>query len=155
MIVAFTGHRPDKLGGYEIPNPTYNHVIKQLTFVLKGLQPKLAITGMAQGVDTWAAELCVKLEIPYIAAIPFEGQEKFWPTASKEKYRMLLDKAKRIHVVSPGSYTVEKMYERNKWMVQNCKKLIAIWDGSKGGTAHCVKYAKNLKREIILIDPKE
>ena len=31
--------------------------------------------------------------------------------------------------------------------------LIAVWDGSKGGTANCVRYMKKLGKEIIRIDP--
>ena len=31
--------------------------------------------------------------------------------------------------------------------------LIAVWDGSSGGTANCIKYAKNMNKNIIHIDP--
>lgn len=49
MIVAFTGHRPNKLGGYFEPNPVAIRVKKFLREELEKLNPDRAITGMAQG----------------------------------------------------------------------------------------------------------
>lgn len=50
MIVAFTGHRPDKLGGYKLPNPTYVKVCQQIETKLVELKPEKIISGMALGV---------------------------------------------------------------------------------------------------------
>jgi hypothetical protein len=30
MILSGTGHRPNKLSGYNIPNPTYNYVCSEI-----------------------------------------------------------------------------------------------------------------------------
>lgn len=84
MIVAFTGYRPDKLGGYKLPNPTYLHVFQQIEKSLKELQPQKVISGMALGVDQWAANIAHRLGIPFIAAVPFLGQEKAWPVPSQK-----------------------------------------------------------------------
>lgn len=46
------------------------------------------------------------------------------------------------------------MQNRNKKMVDACDKLIAIFDGTNGGTANCVNYAKYINKEIIIINPK-
>ncbi len=40
-------------------------------------------------------------------------------------------------------------------MVNNCDMLIAVWDGSDGGTANCVKYAQSKGVDIRIINPKE
>lgn len=32
-------------------------------------------------------------------------------------------------------------------------KVIAVWDGTKGGTGNCVKYAEKCGKEIIRIEP--
>jgi len=40
-------------------------------------------------------------------------------------------------------------------MVDNCDKLVAVWDGTKGGTSHCVGYAKKQGKEIIRINPED
>lgn len=154
MIVAFTGHRPDKLGGYKLPNDTYIKVCRDIDKALRELKPDKVITGMALGVDQWAAMIAYKLKIPFIAAIPFENQESNWPEKSQRAYRLLRKLAIEEVIVSPGSYSIDKMQTRNVWMVDNCNKLIAVWDGSKGGTSNCVKYAESIDRDIYYINPR-
>jgi uncharacterized phage-like protein YoqJ len=51
-------------------------------------------------------------------------------------------------LVSPGGYAAHKMHVRNKWMVNKCNKVLALWDGSKGGTGNCVSYALSVDRPI-------
>ncbi|HEY5268438.1 MAG TPA: SLOG family protein [Candidatus Saccharimonadales bacterium] len=155
MIVAFTGHRPDKLGGYKLPNPTYIKVCREIDKALKELKPEKVITGMALGVDQWAANIAHKLHIPYLAAIPFENQECKWPEASQRIFRILRKLASEEVIVSEGEYAAHKMQVRNEWMVDHCDVLIAIWDGSKGGTGNCVEYAKSVNKKIIYINPKD
>lgn len=109
MIVAFTGHRPDKLGGYKVPNPTYIHVCQQIEKVLKELKPERVISGMALGVDQWAAYVAHRLEIPFTAAVPFVGQEKAWPQSSQKTYHKLLELALETVVVCDGEYSRQKI----------------------------------------------
>lgn len=154
MIVSFTGHRPSKLGGYILPNPTYLHVCREIDKALQELKPEKIITGMALGVDQWAANIAIRLGIPFIAAVPFVGQEKAWPQASQKIFNKLLEKAAEVVIVSEGEYSAYKMQIRNEWMVDRADKIIAIWDGSKGGTGNCVEYAKSKGKEIFYIDPR-
>ena len=154
MIVSFTGHRPDKLGGYKLPNPTYSFVCQRIEETLRDLRPTKVVSGMALGVDQWAAHIAHKLGIPFIAAVPFEGQDRVWPAASRAIYKKLIELASEVVIVTPGGYSSAKMQARNEWMVNYCDKLIAIWDGTSGGTGNCVKYAQSLNKEIIFIDPR-
>lgn len=158
MIVAFTGHRPDKLPdkktGYKLPNPTYLHVCQQIEKILKELKPEKIISGMALGVDQWAANIAIRLNIPFVAAVPFVGQEKAWPQTSQKIFNKLIEKAAEVVIVSEGGYAAYKMQIRNEWMVDNCNKLIAVWDQSPGGTGNCVNYAKSKNKDIIFIDPR-
>lgn len=155
MIVSFTGHRPDKLGGYKLPNPTYISVCQKIEAALKELKPEKCISGMALGIDSWAANICIKLGIPFIAAIPFIGQEAIWPEASQKTYRLLLSKAENQHIVSEGGYSAHKLQIRNEWMVDQCDLLLAVWDQTPGGTANCVKYAQSKNKEINYINPRD
>jgi uncharacterized phage-like protein YoqJ len=109
---------------------------------------------MALGVDQWAAHIAYKLGIPFLAAIPFEGQEKAWPKQSQLTFHLLLKMAKEKVIVSEGGYSAYKMQVRNEWMVDRCDKLIAIWDGTPGGTGNCVQYANSKNKEIIFINPR-
>ena len=158
-VIAFTGHRPDKLPnketGYKLPNPTYIHVCQQIEKHLKELQPEKIISGMALGVDQWAANIAIKLHIPFLAAIPFIDQEKAWPASSQKTYHNLLSKATEKVIVCEGGYAAYKMQTRNCWMVDRCDKLIAVWDGTPGGTGNCINYAKSINKKIIYIDPKK
>lgn len=153
MIIAFTGHRPDKLGGYKLPNPTYIKVCSAIDAALQEFKPEKIISGMALGVDQWAANIAIKLNIPFIAAIPFAGQEGKWPESSQKTFRALLNKAAEQVIVSPGAYEPAKLQVRNEWMVDRCDLLIAVWDGTKGGTGNCVEYAKGVNKDIFRIDP--
>lgn len=154
MTVAFTGHRPDKLGGYLVPNKIYNFVCSRIKETLIELRPSKIITGMALGVDQWAANIAIELSIPFIAAVPFDGQERAWPDHSQEFYHSLLKNAEEKIVISKGSYAAYKMQVRNKWMVDHCDILVAVWDGSNGGTKNCVNYAESIGKKIVFINPK-
>jgi uncharacterized phage-like protein YoqJ len=153
MIVAFTGHRPQKLGGFKLPNLIYINVCQQIDKVLKELKPEKVISGMALGVDQWAASISYKLGIPFIAAVPFIGQESVWATESKKIYNKLLAKAVEKVIVSDGEYSAQKLQIRNEWLCNHSDILLAIFDGSPGGTANCIKYAKSINMKIIIINP--
>jgi uncharacterized phage-like protein YoqJ len=157
MKIAFTGHRPDKLGSYDNSTNKHNSFIENLKvlFDSSNFKDPIIISGMALGIDTWAVEFAIKENIPFISYIPFEGQERLWPQESQEQYHDLLLKAIDIKIISKGSYASWKMQKRNKAMVDDCDLLIAVWDGSTGGTANCVSYAKSIKKQILYINPKD
>ena len=53
------------------------------------------ITGMSRGVDTWAAEIVLKLrrkhrDIKLICAIPYPEFDQKWITKDKRKYKKIL-----------------------------------------------------------------
>lgn len=140
QVIAATGHRPDKLGGYN--KLVDRNILIVATMHLKLNMPRVVISGMALGWDQAVAEAAINLKIPFVAALPFAGQEGKWPGIAKKRYRDLLQQAERVDVVSPGYFEHWKMQKRNEWMVDHCTELMALWDGSyHGGTAHCLDYA--------------
>lgn len=146
--VAFTGHRPGKLGGYgesELGNRVRNALRSTLIDLRRMAEHSkrhlTAMSGMALGVDQWAAEACVEYGIPFIAALPCRAQERTWPLEARKKYASLLEKASEVVYVTDGAYTLRCLDQRNKYMVDWCDEMIAVWDGSHSGTANCVKYA--------------
>ena len=146
MIIAATGHRPNKLGGYsEEVHARLRRVAREYLALSTVTE---AVSGMALGWDTAFAEEAFDLGIPLVAAVPFEGQESMWPEGSRYRYRNLLRVASRVVIVSRGGYSADKMQDRNEWMVDYCHQLCALWDGSHGGTANCVRYATALLRPI-------
>jgi len=151
-VVAFTGHRPNKIGGYTTPNPTYTLIDQRIEALLTELRPTEVISGMALGVDQYAANRAIMMSIPVTAAIPFIGQESNWPTKSQEIYNILLEHVTKKVIVSSGEYSAHKLQVRNEWMVDHCDVLIAVWNGdTSGGTYNCIQYAKRKGVEIIYL----
>jgi uncharacterized phage-like protein YoqJ len=160
VILAVTGHRPDKLwvgnwSGYDARNPLRLWIYEQMKAYLRALQPTYTITGMAIGVDQDFAACCIELQIPFIAAVPFVGQENQWPLTSRMQYQDVLKAAREVVVVCEGGYERWKMQARNEWNVDHSDKLLAVFDGSQGGTANTVNYADRIGREKCRIDPNE
>lgn len=162
MIIAGTGHRPNKLGNdysHEFADygPINMWVYEKLEKYVMELNPTEIISGLALGLDQILATLALRVNIPLTAAIPFVGQESMWPRKSREYYYELLSKASRKVIVSEGGYANWKMQKRNEWMVDQLipdydNRLLGLWDGTDGGTANCVRYAnKVLKKEQITI----
>lgn len=163
---CFTGHRPNKLGGYNESNAIMSDVKARLDHAIDYALDHLGITtfisGMALGVDMAAAELVLKKReqfprygIRLIAAVPFEGQERMWPKQSQERWSEIISQADEVVYVCEPGYTAWKMQKRNAWMVDNSALVIAVWDGTKGGTGNCVEYARKAEHKpfIIRIDP--
>lgn len=168
MKIAITGHRPNKLGNdYDLKSPLLKAIrAKIITTVIeeyvhsadaeyKNGKIITFITGMALGIDTLFAKIAIEENIPFIAAIPCTGQEKMWPQKTKDLYKYLINHPLCTkYYVFQQPYNYSCMQKRNEWIVNNCDLLIAVWDGSSGGTANCVKYAAG-KVKIVRINPKD
>jgi uncharacterized phage-like protein YoqJ len=175
QTVCFTGHRPDKIGGYDYNNPTMQAIERELKREIENLIVNHGvfrfITGGALGVDTLAFKAVNKMKESYpnimnILAVPFQSQDDVWGYRDKEIYKKMKELADDIIYVDTkkgyeckgsriGQYHVAKMDLRNRYMVDNSKYCIAVWNGTSGGTCNCVKYARKCNREIIIIDPSK
>lgn len=152
MILAVTGHRPDKLGGYG-PAAQYNLLLFALDY-LREAAPNEVITGMALGWDLAVADAAAELAIPFTAAVPFTEQERPWTPDQQVRYRDLLRRAARVHYPDPGPYALWKYQARNVWMVDSCDRLGALWNGTSGGTKNCVEYAARVGRPVDQLWPR-
>jgi len=142
-IYGVSGHRelmhPDKL--IEAAVQTY----------FERLQPKKIITGMAIGFDQLVADVCIKMRIPFVAAIPFDGQESIWPEHAKRRFYELLLKANEIAVVCEGGFAKWKLLKRNEWIVNNSEGLIIYMVEKRSGTKHCSEFAEKNKKPVFNI----
>ena len=148
MIVAGTGHRPDKLGGYS--DAAHERLVTVACSAIGDLRGDVSrvISGGALGWDQALADAAIRLGLPLTLALPFEGFECKWPKSSQEFLHSLMNPADVVFVCEPG-YAPWKMQQRNKWMVDNCDVLLALWNGTDGGTHNCIKYANSVGRQII------
>lgn len=148
MIIAFTGHRPDKLGGWDPLHPVVKRVKRAIRDYLARTWPAEVISGFALGVDQWAAQIAVDFGIPLTAALPCDDMSATWPLPSQQRFEALLAKANKRVVVSPGPFKNWKLQRRNEWMVDRCERLAAVHDGTAGGTYNCIAYANQVGREV-------
>lgn len=111
-------------------------------------RPARVISGMALGWDQAIALAALQLGIPVAAYVPFQGQENAWPGESRRRYHEILNQCAEILVVSPGGYTASAMQLRNRRMVDDADVVLAMWDGTSGGTANCVNYALSKNKFI-------
>jgi len=149
---CFTGHRPGKLRQSEtVIKAALAEAIDQA--IQRGF--RTFITGMAQGVDIWAAELVIqrKGSIPdlrLICAIPHPDFERSWSIDWQRRYHAILDSADLSRVISPH-YSMGCYQKRNIWMVDHSALLIAAYNGEPGGTRNTIQYAQEKQVETLFI----
>lgn len=148
-IICGTGHRPPRLGlSYASGDEEF---LENFAMVcLLDRLPTKVLSGMAQGWDMALAKAAVALKIPFVACIPFEGQEKKWPQSSQLRYQNLLDKAEKSVIVCTGGYAASKFWLRDKYMVDNSDMVLALFDGEPvGGTWLTSDYASKQGKSVI------
>lgn len=148
MIICGTGHRPNKLGGY---SPEVFDKLKTLAHMYLCVATDLegVISGGALGWDQALAAAALDLNIPTTLALPFLGFENRWPRDSQFQLEGLMYRAAHVQYICAEGYAGWKMQKRNEWMVDNSDKVLALWDGSTGGTGNCVAYANKVNKPII------
>lgn len=158
--VSFTGHRPDKLPYVDENDPSCIGLKERLEETVRALIADGADTfnsGMALGVDMWAAEIILKLkeEFPNItltAVIPCPEQADKWGEILQGRYNGILARCDKIITTSP-CYEKGCMLKRNKALVELCDILVAVFDGSRGGTMQTVNYARSQRKKIEMLTP--
>ena len=112
--VCFTGHRPEKL------TRTEKDIVRDLE---KEIRQAIAdglsvfITGMARGVDIWAAQIVLRLrnsgyDIKLICACPYDGFEFGWSKDWQKQYKEILAAADFVKYVCEG-------YSRSCFQIRN------------------------------------
>ena len=159
---AFTGHRPKSFPwGYDENAPSCVLLKEVLASQISALAEQGVtdfLSGMAQGVDLWCAQIVLDLRkthpaLKLHAILPCEGQERKWTASAQEHYRSILAQANEVIYVGQ-EYSRNCMLKRNRYLVDHSSILLAVYNGTyQSGTGMTVRYAQRLKREIIIIDP--
>ena len=149
---CFTGHRPEKLrlGEQEIRRALLDEIEAALS---DGYT--VFVCGMARGVDLWAGEMILSLretrpDIKLICAVPYDGVEHRWSPEWQQRFWAVRQAADYVQIVSP-SYHRGVFAQRNRWMVDHCRRIIAVYNGAQGGTADTLRYAIRQKCEARCI----
>ena len=150
--VCFTGHRPEKLiRSEDAIKADLESVIRQA--VEDGLH--IFITGMARGVDIWAAQIVLMLrdegyDVKLICACPYEGVESHWSQNWQRQYKEILAAADFVEYINED-YSRACFRIRNEWMVNHAARVIAVFNGEKGGTKNTIDYAVRTGIPVHLI----
>ena len=162
-VCCFTGHRPQSLPfGF---NEQDERCIKLKRLLREEIERQITeegvthfISGMAIGVDMYAAEIVLELKAKYPqitleSAIPCETQAVKWSSVLRERYYLIASKCDKATTIQ-RHYTADCMHKRNRYMVDASDTVIAVWDGRPGGTGKTVAYAESEGKTVILINPK-
>lgn len=139
---CFTGHRPEKL---TMPENRIKAALEAQIRAAIGDGYQTFISGMARGVDIWAAEIVLQLRaegqpIRLICASPYDGFESRWSAQWQERYRRIMNAADLVKYICTG-YSPACFQIRNEWMVDHSSRMIAVYNGAGGGTRNTLKYA--------------
>ncbi len=156
MVLAFAGHRPEKLPwGMEESDPRCTALRIQIAdAVTQAVQKDFTtfLCGMARGCDFWFAEAVLKLktqkpELRLEAYLPCPSQPDRWRQEERNRYERLLLECDAVHMVEPV-YSEGCMLRRNEMMIDRCDELLTVWDGSRGGTAAAIRYARKTGKPV-------
>ena len=146
---CFTGHRPEKLGISET---------RAKVLLKSAIQQAISdgyvtfISGMARGIDLWAAEIVIEERekndnIHLVCVSPFNGFEMRWSEQDKTTYYSIMEQADLVKYISQHYYKA-CFQVRNEWMVDRVSRVIAAYNGTKGGTKNTIEYAN--RKEIFV-----
>ena len=148
-ICCVTGHR-------DISEDTIQYVReKLLEEIRQAVQDgyKIFISGFADGVDLLFAEcvLTLKEQYPTLfleAAIPYANRLK----SRNANMQELLKKCSGMKVVCE-KYKPDCFMLRNRYMVQQASRVIAVYDNrDNGGTVATMRYASIMDKELRVIE---
>lgn len=146
MVLAFSGHRPEKLPwGAEESDPRCEALKIQLRQAVRSAAEEGVtefLCGMARGCDFYFAEAVLEAGYPLDAYLPCPSQPDRWSEGDRQRYEELLKRCRRVYMVEP-LYTQGCMLRRNRIMVDRADVLLTVWDGSAGGTEAAIRYAKS------------
>ena len=177
FVIAGTGTRSLINEPQEYRHKVLNYMVELLRKAKEKHGDNLVvISGMAEGFDEAIARAAVEAGVPFIAAVPNANYiNYYWKKSLTGKSRLkqglnLLKQASEVHYVckSPASQLPKYKnpdgsdkwgtanYERNEWMVDRANVVWAYNPTGKGGTQHCVNYAKEHDVTVFnIVVPKD
>ena len=159
-IIGVTGHRPEKLYGYDLTEPRWIKLKGLFKNILLKEKATAGVTGMALGTDQVFAMSVLELkeqgcDIKLVTMLPFKEYSCKWPMESQILFKNILDKADKINYVYSSLPNVgHSLQKRNEVLVGVVRKLICVWDGSPSGTKRCIEYADSNGVPLIPVNPR-
>lgn len=149
---AVTGHRPDAFTPDQV-----TWVKDELTRLAVKLRDAhgthVAISGAAQGADTWWAHAATTARLDVWAYVPFTAQAATWEPSAQQRWTELLERSTRTLILGEA-YDVRLFHARNDYMIRDANVIIAVHDPAKttGGTASTMTKAASAGKPTIMVD---
>lgn len=159
--VFVTGHRPDKLWGYNLQDERYVNLKELLKKKIVESGATELYTDMALGVNTLAALAVLELkesgvDIKLHCCLPCADQDKVWVTKDRLIYQEILDKADEVEYLSNKEYDPQLMKNNHHHIVDVCDFGIGVINSdmstSKTGTEESLAYADKTEVPVDIID---
>jgi uncharacterized phage-like protein YoqJ len=157
---CFTGHRPDKLPwGTDERDPRCVALKRSMLREIERLYRRGKthfISGLARGADLYFAEAVLELKeiyplITLEGAVPCLSQADRWPEEERARRQRVLD-ACDLESVVQENYDRWCMQRRDRYMVDRASAILAVFDGTPGGTMYTLNYAMGEGLDILLLD---
>ena len=152
---CFSGHRPEK-----IHYLSEEEIRKRLRAEIEraiGDGYVTFISGMARGVDIWAAEIVLEIreqnpKIHLVCACPFPGFQRKWSQDWQDRFENIICRSDLVRYVVTGPPWRRVYKRRDEWMVRHSSRLIAYWEGHPGtGTFFTIVCADCMGLEVFNI----
>lgn len=162
-LVVVAGHRPPAIGGYDLPNPTADAIIRQLGDILEAKASMhddlVVLTGLQLGAEQLGADAAIDRGIPFIGVLAWPDPSAVWPKASQQRFDDLLDAATDVIILQnklPESKAKMggAMKRRDAWLARNAQEAIVVWDRSDAAIGATVRsFETGLGDDVWVIDP--
>ena len=158
---AFTGHRPKGLGYPESDGRCTALKDTLRSLIIRMIEEEGVthfISGMAQGVDMYAAEIVLELkkqdpQITLEYAIPYERQAVRWPEALRNRYFSIAERCDKETMLQTH-YTQDCLRNWNRYMVEHADMVLAVCNMRlHSGTRQTVWFAQNRRKPVWLVFP--
>lgn len=171
--ISLTGHRPKKLGGYNLAHKGYIQLQRDLeNFIaikLEEFDVVIGHGGLALGADTiWAKAILAMREkypgrVKFHAEIPMMTQSSVWfnkkdidfwhVQVNTADYKTVYGDILQYPENQRKRMSGKILNDRNDGMLNACDILLALWDGSSGGTGNAVNYAEKNDIDVSIVHP--
>ena len=152
MVLAFAGHRPEKLPwGSNESDQRCEALKKQILDAVRAAAGEgydTFLCGMARGCDLYFAEAVLSLGLRLEGYLPCPSQASRWSGEDRARQTDILLRCAAVYMVEP-QYSPGCMLRRNQRMVDAADALLTVYDGSSGGTGAAIDYARKRGKTVL------
>lgn len=135
-LVLVTGHRPDRLGGYE-PSAQSAAVRERIQEALGAMVdvdgPLTVVSGLRLGAEQLGADAALACGLPLAVVLPFPDPDAPWPAASRAWFRSVLAAADVTITLEAREPATKQLAgaaigRRDAWLARNVDAALVVWD---------------------------